>query len=563
MRARTPIVRLVTLAAGVVIVLVVGVALYHHQANRSALRRLPAVPSLDGKAESLKQALAAADRKARQTPRSVEAVGMLGMLYQANHLHEQAAQCYRLAMDLSPSAAEWPYLLVMVCEASGSGEAMGDLLRTVLRLSPDDLSARVKLGDLLLKQGDLASAEQEYRRCVDQSPREVHALLGLARVAVERKRWQQAEDCLRQTVEIDPRFGAGHRLLATVYDAMGDPERAAMSRTRAQWCGRFRTMPDPWVARLDDLCYDPMYLMVRADTARGDAEKHLALLYRAIEVAPDDARPYSVLAKALRDRNNLAAALQYARRAVELDPNNEDAVNGLGFFLWRQQQLDEAEKCFRMVLRGNPESASALHGLGLVSVGRGNDLAAAADFLRACELSENRYDEAIKEYTGCLVRLKRHREATEFLRTLVKSSPSAQWLWVLLARVQGNLEGARGAIMILRESLVAAPYDPELAEILAYHLARSSETTPEEAAEAIRWASRALEMAPPDYVANCLSTLAAAHARAGDFPRAVAIAQRAVALARKNGQQDKAMEFSRALRLFESRQPLSSSQVRS
>jgi len=240
---------------------------------------------------------------------------------------------------LVPKAAEWPYFLAVVREATGSSEAMVDLLRTVLRLSPNYLPARVKLADLLLKQGDQTSAEQEYKLCLDQSPREAYALLGLGRVAVEREQWQQAEGYLGQAVKTDPSLGVAHRLLATVYDTQGDPDRAAMSRARAQRCGRFRTMPDPWMERLDGLCYDPMYLMVRSDAAQqiGDAKKSLELLYRAVEVAPNDARPHEALARTLRERGDLAAALKYARRAVELDANSEDAVNELGVSAWETE----------------------------------------------------------------------------------------------------------------------------------------------------------------------------------------------------------------------------------
>jgi tetratricopeptide (TPR) repeat protein len=555
---RFRILRTAIVTAALAAVLIAGLGFYRYTTNRAALKRLPPPANLEGKTESLRAALAQADQKARQTPRSAEAVGALGMLYQANHFYEQADPCYALAMDLAPNVPEWPYFLAAVREVTGTSEMIESLIRKVLALSPDYLPARVKLGDLLLKHGDEAGAEQEYRRCLQQSPREAYALLGLGRVAVQQKRWQEAQEDLQLAVEVDPSFGAAYRLLATVYEAKGDADRSEMLRARAEMCGRFRAMSDPWMERLDDLCYDPLYLIVRSETASqtGDPKKQLFLLHRAVEVAPDDARPRLTVAQVLTERNELREALPYARKAVELDPKDEDALTGLGILLGKLRQVDEAAKWLQAGLRVNPDSTTAYQGLGMVSAARGDDAAAAASFRRACELSQYRFDQAISEYIGCLVRLKRQQEAIDLLRKILQSRPSATLVWSLLARVHVNLGDTSGALAVLREALTAAPYNPQLADSLAWLLASSPKCTAREAREAVRWARRAVDMANPKDVPDDLSTLAAAYARSGDFTQAIATQEQAVALVSQRGQPDKIAEFSRRLESFRAGRPV-------
>lgn len=545
-------------AAACLAVLIASQGLYRRSAERAALQRLPALADAKDKTSSLRSALADADAKARQAPRSSEAIGALAMLYQANHFYEQADPCYVLAMDLAPDVPQWAYFLSMVREVTGTSDMTESLLRKVLTLAPEYLPARVKLGDLLLKKGDEAGAEQEYRACLRLSPREVYALLGLGRVAVERKQWAEAEEHLQLAITVDPSFGAAYRLLGVIAEEKGDAERAEMLRAQARMRGRFRAMADAWAERLDDLCYDPLYLIVRSETAgqTGDPQKQLAMLHRAVEVAPADARPRLTLAQVLRERNDYQGALAQARKAVDLDPNDEDALNELGVLLGRHKQLAEAVKCFESALRINPESTSAFHGLGMTYSSQGNHDTAAGYFLRACELSENRFDEAIEGYVGCLVRLKRHQEGIVLLRKIVESRPSAPAVWTCLARVYLNLGDMPAAATILREALAAAPYSPQLAETLAWILVNKPESTAEETQEAVQWARRAVDMANPIDMANNMSTLAAAYARAGDFTQAIATQEQAIVQAGRVGQQERIAEFSRRLELFKAGRPI-------
>ena len=70
---------------------------------------------------------------------------------------------------------------------------------------------------------------------------------------------------------------------------------------------------------------DLIYTLARFYSAQGNEQKAEALIERATEAQPDQARPYLILS-AYRDRNgDLDGALAAARKAVEVQPDDETA----------------------------------------------------------------------------------------------------------------------------------------------------------------------------------------------------------------------------------------------
>ena len=259
--------RLILIGTVVTVIVLVGVAYLSHSVRHSIAAQIPEIPDLSSKTESLRQAVAAADENARNAPASEKGVGYLGLLYHANHLYEQAAECYVLAMEVESGHARWPHCLAVLRQSTGHFEECADLLRQAVDLAPAYLPSRLRLADLLLKQGRQEEAEREYHVCLEQSRDNPYVLFGLARMAVARKEWDTAESFLRRAIGADGRFGSAHRLLATVLDQRGLTAQADASRARAGTCGRFRADADPWLDELDQLSHDPAYVLIRADTA--------------------------------------------------------------------------------------------------------------------------------------------------------------------------------------------------------------------------------------------------------------------------------------------------------
>jgi predicted Zn-dependent protease len=82
-------------------------------------------------------------------------------------------------------------------------------------------------GERLLLHGLVDRAERIYRGILDQDPKNAIAMVGLARVALERADDEQALRTARAALEIDPDNAAAQRLVARLTEviAAGNPSQ--------------------------------------------------------------------------------------------------------------------------------------------------------------------------------------------------------------------------------------------------------------------------------------------------------------------------------------------------
>lgn len=82
-----------------------------------------------------------------------------------------------------------------------------------------------------LNMGLLDHAERLYRQVVEHDPRNAIAVIGLARVAIERGDDRRAHALARQALAIDPENVAAVRLEARLVEVLGGPSAPDSPRT--------------------------------------------------------------------------------------------------------------------------------------------------------------------------------------------------------------------------------------------------------------------------------------------------------------------------------------------
>lgn len=523
--------------------------------------RFPVLPPLDDKPVSVREALRKADRLARAAPAGPDGAGTLGKTYHANLFYAEAAQCYALARELEPRNPRWPYLLAVLQQTVGAVGDTRPLLEQTVQLAPEYVPAWLKLADVYLKQAMSDAAERAYLQCLQRVPGDPYARLGLARVALAREQWGEAERQLVQLLEQNPRFGAGYRLIATLHERAGRRADADAAHARAERCTRYRTAPDPWVDELDALCADPGQLLIRADICKNgqDFDRALSLLERAVTVAPGDALAHAVYGEALRGLGETEKAREHLLRALALDSSLEKAWSQLGRIYGSEGRLDDAQQAFDKALALCPESPNVHYGLGMVALDRGDHAAAAVHFQRAAALSDFRYDDAVEQAFRTIARQGGLAAAESFLRPVLQLRPGCERFWSVLAKTCAAHGQSDRAQQILREGLAAAPYDPTLSTELAWLLATSPQAGSETVREALALAQQGCDFSEPKDEPRALDVLAAAHARAGDYAHALETIDRAIALARERNLSAQADEFAQHRRSFLAGQPVTSS----
>jgi tetratricopeptide (TPR) repeat protein len=187
-----------------------------------------------------------------------------------------------------------------------------DLLESLAAAEPERIDALVQLGDLLRHDDRFEESEKAYTRAIERigEPGPEHWTLFYARgIDYERtKRWPEAEKDFLYALELEPE--------------------------------------QPFV--LNYLGYSWVDMGMHLDRAKG-------MLYRAVELRPDDGFIVDSLGWVHYRLGDYDAAVEQLERAVELEPGDPVINDHLGDAYWRVGRQREARYQWRRALTLEPE----------------------------------------------------------------------------------------------------------------------------------------------------------------------------------------------------------------
>jgi tetratricopeptide (TPR) repeat protein len=194
---------------------------------------------------------------------------------------DEAAACYRQALELRPDHATAHNNLGNVLKEQGKLSEAIDCYRRALRLRPDFAGVHNNLALVLQEQGKLDEAAACCRRALELKPDYADARINLGLVLKDQGKLSEAVTCWRRALEIKPDSVEAYNNLGVVLREQGDPEEAA------------------------------------------------ACCRRALALKPDYPEAYINLGVALKTQGKLAEATACYRRALELKPHSAEAHFGL------------------------------------------------------------------------------------------------------------------------------------------------------------------------------------------------------------------------------------------
>jgi tetratricopeptide (TPR) repeat protein len=299
-----------------------------------------------------------------------------------------------------------------------------------------------------------------------------------------------------------------------------------------------------------------------------DYQSELSIWQDTVNKSPQNARAHTNLGACLCETGgDIDEAILHYRLAVELDPQYALAHHNLGVALYRCSRIDEAQTQYRQALAIDPNYADACNSYGLLLENRGAVVQALAYYRKALELKAGS-KEAYTNLGNVLHRQGRAAEAVASYRNALQIDPhyaEAHYNLAIVLNGQGRTEEAMahygqaiesrpqfyqahtglGTILLeqgkrsaakrhFRAALRLYPDDFSALNLLAWLLATGPGDSIADGAEAVELAQRAVRLSAGRDPA-VLDTLAAAYAKARQFPDAIQTGQLALKLAVAEG----------------------------
>ena len=325
-------------------------------------------------------------------PRSAVAWGRLGMVFFAHDLRAPAADCLRVAEQMAPRDARWPYLLGHALRLDQPMRAVEAFTRAAA-LAPRDVHARLRAGETLLDLDRPSEARNHFSDVLRLEPGNPAAALGLAKVAMAAQQWEAAHAALDRATADPSTAKPALRMLVLVQQRLGDATAARATARRIEAMRDDRAVADPLLDEARSFKTGEKAWLDRVDQLNAAARfpDTLPILEKLAQDYPNSARVWLYLGTARSRMGDKKKAESAYRRSLELSPDSVEANNQLGVLLAELRRHEEAVERYRKVLAVKPNLGEAWFNLGLSlgELGRLEEAAAAFQDALRCKPNLN------------------------------------------------------------------------------------------------------------------------------------------------------------------------------
>jgi len=309
---------------------------------------------------------------------------------------------------------------------------------------------------------------------------------------------------------------------------------------------------------------------------------------KAIELDPFDVASYNHLGLTFKALGKFDEAIKNYRQALEVKPDSADVYTNMGGTFVMQGKKNAAVDCFLRALQIKPDYTSALNNLGIVFVSQGKPDKAIGQYQKAIKIDPNfhkshynlanvlitqgKNDQAIHHYhraleinpnlteahvgnfikiASMLIKDKKTQQAIMLFKLVLKNKPDNFRVHYNLGIMLTMTGKITESIKHFRKAVSLQPDNPKSLNSLAWVLATNPESTSQDADEAVKFAQQAVDLTDRQK-AQPLDTLAAAHAAAGDFAKAIEATEKALQLTDND---ELTKEIKQRIKLYKAGQP--------
>jgi tetratricopeptide (TPR) repeat protein len=277
------------------------------------------------KAGDLRGAVNALERATLLQPKHPAAHYNLALASLNAGLTDRATAGFRRAVALSPNFAEAHFQLGIALGRLGDDLAAIEALQSAVRISPKMAEAHHCLGRMFRVRGKQAEAIQAYKRAAGAAPNTTLGRLSDAWAMILEQRGNEAEECLRRAMALDPANSELPWLLATLLGEAGrfDEAELLFQRTIDLDPGQVGAYYDLLTSKQLTESDRPLLTRMKGLVGRPNVvgEPRIRLLF-ALAKGLDDLREYDEAMRCFDEANRLcrqALAFDHAEHKGKVD----------------------------------------------------------------------------------------------------------------------------------------------------------------------------------------------------------------------------------------------------
>lgn len=310
--------------------------------------------------------------------------------------------------------------------------AAADQFQAAVENNSTDPLVHRQLGEVLLQIGNPRGALESFQRALELDPNSHEAQHGLATAYLALGRYSEATRAEQKALEM----ANGNYTLATVGLADIAREERRYDEAVTQYMAAIERDPNLAIAYLG---------LGRTALAQGRPEIALEHFQKGLSIEPNNVPLLLGQGDALLQQNNIEGASAAYARVKQIEPANAAAHTGIGRALWRSGQSDAALAELSQAAQINPNDADTLLVIGEINAAMERNDAALDAYTKAAEVREDWYEPRFRRGV-LLLKLEQTERATEDLEATVKLNDQfAQGhYWLGRAyRAAGNFSGAQ------------------------------------------------------------------------------------------------------------------------
>ncbi len=405
---------------------------------------------------SKEQALELIDTLAQQYPRSADVALAHANVSSSLKKYDTTATALDRALALEPEnidAAVFKFSLLVLQKKDSEADQFAN---EFLKKYPKSLELRNLLARHYLESNDLEAAEREYLIIYQQDDTSIIALMSLALIRMDSKKYDDAKNYLEKVLQLQSNSDLARLYLGDIaslqkrydeaiqwYSSITDTEQLFAARLRLVDVYLQRDGADAALRELEAIHaesssqqIDIILLKNELLTKSGRIDEALQLINDALADNPDNIELLYARAMIAAQKKDVAGLEKDLLRVLEIKPGHVQALNAYGFTLADlTDRYKEAYSLISAAHQQKPNDPFILDSMGWVEYRLGN-LDVAEDYLRKA-LSKRNDPEIAYHLSEVLLAAGKKREAKKVWLKAKKDFPDDEKLNAISEKMKG------------------------------------------------------------------------------------------------------------------------------